>query len=69
MLLISRRFANAASIAMPLILALFCFCDQGKIRVFDVDSATTSGSIPLVEIPITREGEKITITKVDWMVS
>ncbi len=64
MLLISRRIDSDVSKAMPLILALFCYCEQGKIRVFDVDNAMTSGSSPLLEIPIIRDGGKVTITKV-----
>ncbi len=52
---------------MSRILSLFCFYEQGIIRVFDVDTAA-SDTIPLAEIPIpiTREGTKVTgtITKV-----
>ncbi len=61
-------WCNATSIEMFLILAVFCFCEQGVIRVFDVDTAA-SDAIPLVQIPITREGEKVAITKVGWRVS
>ncbi len=64
----SHYWCNATSMAMSLILAVFCFCEQGVIRVFDVDRAA-SGASPLAEIPITREGEKVTITKVGWRVS